>query len=525
MIVASGVPVSSGDTAVLLEARGIYKSFGGTRALADVDFVIRRGERVAVMGENGAGKSTLMKVFAGVHRPDRGSIVLGREAFRPRTPLDAIRAGVTTVYQEPSVFGHLSVLENLFAGRQMVGRLGFLSRSSMERAGVALLEELGIKTNLLSREMRDLSLGEQQQILIARAASRETRLLILDEPTSILTNAEADHLFSLIEHLAAAGTGVIYITHRFDELGRVADRFVVLRNGRNAGEALEPDRENILQMMGSAEPLDPAAATPKVRESTTVEGPDTVGKADDALVVLDVERLTARNSFSDISLRIRQGEIVGLYGLVGAGRTELALALFGELRVDSGKVRFLGREYSPRSGRQSIRDGIVYLPEDRKSQGIFQFMSVGHNIVSAVLDRLSNLGFVRRPVERKVVADAIEELSVKTEGPRASVMSLSGGNQQKVLLARLIATEPKLLILDEPTRGIDVGTKAEIHKNIRRLAKKGLGVLLISSELPELLELSDHVHVLHEGALKAQFARARATEKAVLAAAVGMGER
>jgi ABC-type sugar transport system ATPase subunit len=522
----------------LLTARGLTKRFGATKALADVDFDIRAGERVAIMGENGAGKSTLMKLIAGVYTPDAGSLTLGGDAYAPATPTDAIRAGVSTVYQEPSGFSHLTVLENLFMGRQTTRALGWLDKKSMGREAGELLARLQLPTRLLKRRMGDLSLADQQQVLIARAVANEARVLILDEPTSILTDTESERLFQLVDQLSAAGTAVCYITHRFDELERVADRFVVLRDGQNSGETDDPDREGLLRMMGSVSSVTVGADGGLVAAEDTV--PSAIGEgeaggrggalagsgvADAAAAtsapVLVVEALSSEGIFRDISFAVRPGQITGLYGLVGAGRSELALAICGELPIDAGTIAFQGKPYRPHSSRTALEQGIAYLPEDRKTQGIFPHLSVGDNLSAAALRGVSRAGFVSTAGERDLVATWMDRLSIKAETPASPITSLSGGNQQKVLLARLMATNPRLLILDEPTRGIDVGTKREIHRRIRELAATGIAVLLISSEMAELLELSDTVHVLHEGRLTWSAVGSEITETAILRAATG----
>lgn len=501
----------------LLTARGLTKRFGATKALTDVDFDIHAGERVAIMGENGAGKSTLMKLIAGVYTPDAGSLTLGGDAYAPATPTDAIRAGVSTVYQEPSGFSHLTVLENLFMGRQTTRALGWLDKKSMGREAGELLARLQLPARLLKRRMGDLSLADQQQVLIARAVANEARVLILDEPTSILTDTESERLFQLVDQLSAAGTAVCYITHRFDELERVADRFVVLRDGQNSGETDDPDREGLLRMMGSVSSVEVGAdgglvAAPEVAEDAA---------AATSAPVLVVDALSSEGIFRDISFAVRPGQITGLYGLVGAGRSELALAICGELPIDAGTIAFQGKPYRPHSSRTALEQGIAYLPEDRKTQGIFPHLSVGDNLSAAALRGVSRAGFVSTAGERDLVATWMDRLSIKAETPASPITSLSGGNQQKVLLARLMATNPQLLILDEPTRGIDVGTKREIHRRIRELAATGIAVLLISSEMAELLELSDTVHVLHEGRLTWSAVGSDITETAILRAATG----
>ncbi|SOE01497.1 sugar ABC transporter ATP-binding protein [Blastococcus haudaquaticus] len=515
----TGTVVSSGGAPPLLTASGITKRFGATRALSDVDLVVAAGERVAIMGENGAGKSTLMKVLAGVHSPDAGSITLDGAPFAPRSPDDANRAGVSIVYQEPSGFPHLSVLENLWMGRQPTRR-GRLDRGAMRDEASALLDRLGLPARLLGRKMGDLSLADQQQVLIARAISMRAKLLILDEPTSILTATEADRLFALVDQLAGEGTGICYITHRFDELERVADRFVVLRDGRNAGETHEADREALLAMMGSSGEIEVDRAGHLVAETSTTEAP--TGGHGGGAVMLEAHGLTAHGAFAGVDLQVRAGWISGLYGLVGAGRTELAMALFGEHRIDAGEVTYRGVPYRPRSSRDALARGIAYLPEDRRTQGLLPHMTVGENLAAASLAVLTRFGVLSRAREAALVKRWSDDLAIKAQGSGAPITSLSGGNQQKVLLARLVATEPTVLMLDEPTRGIDVATKSEIHRRVRELAAAGAAVLVISSEMAEMLTLADDVTVLHEGRVTARLSGEQITEQAILRAATGV---
>ncbi|HEV7951626.1 MAG TPA: sugar ABC transporter ATP-binding protein [Glaciihabitans sp.] len=506
------------QTTPTLSALGLTKRFGATLALTDVEFSIQAGERVAIMGENGAGKSTLMKLIAGVHLPDGGSMTLDGEAYAPASPTDAIRAGVSTVYQEPSGFPHLSVMENLFMGRQATRGLVWLDRAAMAKEATGLLDRLQLPNRMLKRRMGDLSLADQQQILIARAVANQARVLILDEPTSILTDTESERLFTMVDQLSAAGTAICYITHRFDELERVADRFVVLRDGRNSGETDDPDREGLLRMMGSVSAVSVTSEGALVPDSPTVTT-NPVSQATPP--ILAVEGLSSAGIFSDISFTVRPGQITGFYGLVGAGRSELALAICGELPLDSGTIEFQGAPYQPHSSRTALEQGIAYLPEDRKTQGIFPHLSVGDNLSAAALRGVSRGGIVTTSGERDLVDTWMARLSIKAESAASPITSLSGGNQQKVLLARLMATNPQLLILDEPTRGIDVGTKREIHRRIRDLAATGIAVLLISSEMAELLELAETVHVLHEGRLAWSAQGSDITETAVLRAATG----
>ncbi|GAA4390582.1 sugar ABC transporter ATP-binding protein [Tsukamurella soli] len=505
----------------ILTIERLTKHFGVTKALTDVDFALAAGERVAIMGENGAGKSTLMKLIAGVYAPDSGTMTLSGSPYAPGTPNDAINAGVSTVYQEPSGFPHLSVLENLYMGRQRTRGFGWLDKKTMALEAEELLARLQLPSGLLKRKMGALSLADQQQVLIARAVANDAKVLILDEPTSILTDTESSRLFDLVDQLSAVGTAVCYITHRFDELERVADRFVVLRDGRNAGETDDPDRENLLRMMGSPvseEVIEgDAVAASHIAGAAAVSA--TAGEVDSPVLVVD--QLTSKGDFRDISFEIRPGHITGLYGLVGAGRSELGLAISGALPIDSGTLTYQGRRYQPQSSRHAIKQGIAYLPEDRKTEGIFPHLSVGENLSASSLETVSRGGFVWTAGERDLISKWTKRLSIKAENANAPITSLSGGNQQKVLLARLMATNPQLLILDEPTRGIDVATKREIHRRIRELADTGIGVLLISSEMEELLELSETVHVLHEGRLVWSADRPDINQAAILRAATG----
>ncbi|MBA2575493.1 MAG: sugar ABC transporter ATP-binding protein [Euzebyaceae bacterium] len=495
----------------LLEATGLCKAFGPTQALAEVGLHLHAGEVVAVLGENGAGKSTLIKILSGVYIADAGAMRLLDEPYEPATPADAVQAGVAAVFQEPTFFPQLSVLENVFAGRQPRSRFGNVQWTAMLREGRELFTELGLSPALLDRRMEQLSLGHQQLVLIARALHLEARVLILDEPTSILTENDATKLFALVEQFTGGGGGVLYITHRFGELAQVADRIVVLKDGRKVGEgaASELSEQQVIHLM-SGRHIEQAEAMAQGKRG-----------AGDAAPLLTVQGLTVEGAFSDVNLTVSRGEIVGLYGLIGAGRTEIALSLFGQLHPSAGTVTLDGRPYAPRSSRAAMAAGVAYVPEDRKTQGLYPLMDTGANLSTAVLDRVSQGGFVHRSKERTLVRRFVESLGIKTRDPGESILNLSGGSQQKVLLARWLATEPKLLILDEPTRGIDVGTKTEIHRLIFGLAEQGFGVLVISSELPELLVLSDHVHVVRDGRMVADFRRGDATSHAVLEATMG----
>ncbi|MDR5700877.1 sugar ABC transporter ATP-binding protein [Agromyces aerolatus] len=495
-------------TPIRLEVQDISKRFGVTTALDGVSFTLKAGERLAVLGENGAGKSTLIKAIAGVHAPDVGSFRLNGADYAPKSPAEALASGVSIVYQEPSFFPRLSVLENLFVGRELSNSLGVLSWRQVRNRAEQLFERLGFSIDLLDREMGELRLAEQQLVLIARAVDVEAKVLILDEPTSILTNSEALRLFEVVRTLADQGVSVLYITHRFDELPQVADRLIVLRDGRFVGElpVSAHHDEIVTLMMGRA------------IDSSVERSP-----ADPGDEVLSVHGYSVSDVVRDVDLHVRKGETVGLYGLVGAGRSELAMGLLGQLPSSGGTVQLNGAAFTPKSPAHAIANGIAYLPEDRKTQGIFPFMSVATNLSASILPRLTTLfDLVRRKGERELVRGWIDRLRIKAARPSAPITSLSGGHQQKVLLARQLSVEPTLLILDEPTRGIDVATKVDVQRMIIDLARGGMGVLVISSELPELLAVSDRIQVMREGRVVAHLTGDDMTEERVLRAAVGV---
>jgi rhamnose transport system ATP-binding protein len=493
----------------LLTADGLHKAFGATKALTDVSLRLAQGERLAVVGENGAGKSTLMKILAGVYSPDGGEMTFLGEPYRPQSPAQSLAAGLSIVYQEPTFFPQLTVLENIFVGREIKDRWGNLRWNAMREEARELFGRLELPMGFLGRRMDALSLGNQQTVLIARAIHQNARVLILDEPTSILTDAEANKLFGLVEEVVGAGGGVLYITHRFEEFEHVADRLIVLKDGRLVGEmpVSEAREQRLIELM-SGRALEQA----KQRSRSS---------ASDSASLLEVRNLSRHGMYEDVSFDVSRGEIVGFYGLVGAGRTETVLSIFGDLKPDGGTMMLDGRPFDPSSPSEAIKAGVVYVPEDRKTQGIFPLMDTGSNLSAAALGSLASLSVIRKGQESSLVRRFFESLGIKARSPSDSILSLSGGSQQKVVLARWLATEPKMLLLDEPTRGIDVGTKAEIHRLIRELADDGLGIILISSELPELLALSDKVYVLHEGRMTAAFGREEATEEEVLRATMG----
>ncbi|MEX1165124.1 MAG: sugar ABC transporter ATP-binding protein [Nitriliruptor sp.] len=495
----------------LLRLRGVSKRFGHTQALTGVDLEVHPGEVVAVLGENGAGKSTLMKVLAGVHQPDAGELTFAGAPYAPHSPADANERGIVMVHQEPTFLPHLTVLQNLFAGRELTGRLGGIRWRAMHGEAVELFARVGLDEALLDRRMGTLSLGEQQLILIARAFHHDAKLLILDEPTSILTATETERLFALVERWLQHGA-VLYITHRSRELEQVADRAIVLRDGRRVGAlVVEGDIEDDVVRLMSGRDLEVLASV--ATRSSTVAEED---------VALRIRGLAVPGVLDNVSLELRRGEVLGLYGLVGAGRTEIALSLLGELPPSGGDVELMGEPYVPSTMAHAVACGLAYVPEDRKAMGIFPYLSVRENLSAAELGRRSGpLSIIDRAAERRLAQRYIEELGVKTASMDDRITTLSGGSQQKVILARWLATDPKVLILDEPTRGIDVTTKAEIHRLIAGLAEEGLAVLLISSELPELLALSDRVVVLREGRVELELDGDVIEEETVLRAALG----
>lgn len=498
---------------MFLEMRDISKRFGGTQALDNVSFSVDRGEVVGLVGENGAGKSTLIKILAGVHQRDRGTILIDGRPVTINGPQDAQRLGVAVIYQELNLTPNQTVAENVFlhhAQRMpgLLGRLGFADHARRERETRALLEQLGIVGLDPQRKVGELSVAFQQLTEIAKALAFDARLIVMDEPTSALPDEEVEHLFQIIRRLKARGLGVVFVSHRLNEVRAICDRVVVLRDGQNAGAlpiGEATDDRLIAMMVGRA------------IENLYPKRPATPGE-----VVLEVEGLTRSGVIEDISFHIRAGEVVGLAGLVGSGRTEVARAIFGADRLDRGTIRLNGRPVHIRSPQDARRLGIGYVPEDRKVQGLVLGMTVRNNTALTVLRQLALGGhLIQWPSVEAKARQYVQELQVRP--PRTDLIagSLSGGNQQKVVLAKWLAAELKVLLLDEPTRGIDVGAKAEIHGLIDELAHRGMAILLISSELPEVLAMSDRILVMSEGRLAGELSRAEATQERVLALASG----
>ncbi len=503
------------DSRPLLQMTGIDKQFPGVHALDDVSLEVHSGECLALVGENGAGKSTLMKILSGVYPADVGTIRIDGREVHPHNPHHAQTLGISIIYQEFNLFPNLSVEENIFIGREP-NRAGFVRRRMLREDALAFLSQLGVDLDP-GAIVRNLSVAQQQMVEIAKALSLNARIVIMDEPTSALTENEATALFRIIRGLKARGLGVIFIGHRMEEVFAIADRISVLRDGRNAGDmpAGEATAERVVQMM-VGRPVDELYVD-HVAESI---GP----------VVLSVRGLGRRGTARDasrvvlegIDLDLRSGEILGVSGLVGSGRTELARAIFGADAYDEGEILLEGRPARIATPQDAIERGIALVPEDRKLQALVLLLSVRENITLPTLSRFSTLGFVRRGAERRLVERFIETLRIRTPSQNQRVMNLSGGNQQKVVLAKWLAREPKVLIVDEPTRGIDIGAKAEVHALLRELADSGVAIMMISSELPEILRMSDRVVVMREGRVAGELSRDDVTQERIMELSTGV---
>ncbi len=499
-------PAGYDMTPPLLTLTDIEKSFGAVRALKGVSFELHAGEVHALLGENGAGKSTLIKVITGAHPPDEGSLAIGGQPVHGLTPARARDLGIACIYQQPALFPDLSVAENIELRLKKSGPLDRVSWPQQQRRAEDLLRRIGARI-VPDAEVRDLSMPEQQLVEIACALGIGARIVIMDEPTASLTQEEQHLLFAVVRDLRAAGVGVIYISHRLEEIFALADRVTVLRDGESVGthRVAEIDEAGLIRLMVGREvsQIYPPAEGPAGEE------------------VLALKNLGCREGgVHGVSLAIRAGEIFGLAGLVGAGRTELARVLFGVTPADSGEIFLHGRRVGISSPREAIAHGIAYVPEDRRRHGVILEMPIAHNLTMAVHPTFFPGGFLRDRAEEEHARHFMRDLDIKASGPSAPGASLSGGNQQKVSLARWLATKPKLLILDEPTQGVDVGAKAEIHKIIRTLAKEGLAVLLISSDLPEILGMSDRIGVMRGGTLTA-ILDGKSDAHAVMSAALG----
>ena len=490
----------------MVELRDASKSYGAVRALRDGNLALRPGEVRALMGENGAGKSTLVKVLGGVIRRDSGEMLVDGAAVDFHSPHDARDAGMAVIYQEPTLFPDLSVAENVVMGYHPLRGLKRIDRPRMERDVAELLKRLGVRLDP-ERPVRGLSIADQQIVEIAKALSFDARVLIMDEPTAALSGPEVERLFSVVRTLREQGAAVLFISHRLDEVFTICDTVTVMRDGAVVHDAriadMTPD-EMVKRMVG--------------RElSTMFPKQDTQpGEA-----VVKVHRLTREGVFFDVSFEVRAGEIVALAGLVGAGRSEVARAVFGIDRPDAGHVEMEGRRLPPGKPLAAMRAGIGFVPEDRRQQGLVMDLSIARNTALTRLRALARSGLIRTGAENRLAAEWAEKLQLKYHRLQDSVGTLSGGNQQKVVLGKWLATDPRLLIVDEPTRGIDVGTKAEVHRLMSDLAGRGIAVLMISSELPEVLGMADRILVMHEGRITGELSRGEADEERVIRLATG----
>jgi len=488
----------------ILKLVDISKSFAGVHALRQVSFDLRPGEVHALLGENGAGKSTLIKVITGVYQPDGGEIYLNDQLVRFADPRESREHGIAAIYQEPSLFPDLDIAENIFVGRQPTGAGGRVSWRRMAAEAQALLDRLGVHLDL-RQKARSLSVAQQQMVEIARALSVRAAILIMDEPTSSLTLNEVADLFRIVHQLRAEGTAIIFISHRLEDLFELADRVTVLRDGAYVAtrDMAGVTREELIRMMVGRTVTD---LFPKL----DVEAGE---------VALEVEHLSLSGVFEDISFQLHRGEILGLAGLIGAGRTDVARAIFGITPPTSGVIKIDGRVTSIPDPAEAIRLGLAYVPEDRQHHGLVLPMDLTDNITLPLLPQYVKAGWVDNRAAVEAASSAATQMEVRASGLWQKARELSGGNQQKVVLAKWLSTRPRILILDEPTRGIDVGTKAAVHRLMSELAQQGIAILMISSELPEILGMSDRVLVMREGRLTGEFSRAAASQEAIMTAA------
>jgi len=493
--------------APLLSLEHAEKSFGAVHALEDGTVDLYAGEVHGLVGENGAGKSTLVKILAGVHRPDAGRLLVDGEEAIFDNAKQSQEAGIAIIFQEPTLFPDLTVAENIFVGVQPLKRFRRIDGRRMRREAAAVFDQLGVRLEP-DRVARGLSIADQQLVEIAKALTTNARVIVMDEPTAALTTSEVDRLFGIVETLRSRGNAILFVSHRLEEIFAICQRVTVMRDGRHI--LTQPTGELTVQsVIRAMVGRDMDALFPKMAAE---QGP----------VVLKVEHLTREGAFTDVSFELRRGEILGLAGLVGAGRTEVARAIFGIDRFDAGAVEVDGRRLRPGSPTRAMAAGIGLVPEDRRQQGLVMDFSIERNVALASLGNVRRAGVIPRGAERRFAKDWALRLQLKYSRLASPVWTLSGGNQQKVVLAKWLARKPTVLIVDEPTRGIDVGTKAEVHRLLSELAAQGVAVLMISSELPEVLGMADRILVLFEGRVTREFSRAEATEDAIMQAATGL---
>lgn len=490
----------------ILQMKGITKNFGNTRALYDINFDLNAGEVHALLGENGAGKSTLIKVLGGIYKPDTGEIWVNGNRADIGCVADARREGIGIIHQEIFLVQNLTIAENIFLGRELRNKKGYIDYKSEVEKAQEMLDNLHINLNAEAM-VKELAIGQQQLIEIAKAVSFDVKILVLDEPTSSLSDEEVNSLFELMDRLKKKNVGMIYISHRFDELYRVTDRITIMRDGEGVAtvETATAKQDELVKLMVG-----------RSMKSFYVKNYREPGE-----VVLKVSELTKKGYFEDVSFEVHAGEIVGFSGLVGAGRSEIMRTVFGDMRPDCGEVIFKGKKATWKNTRDAIRSGLSMVPEDRKKLGLVLSSSVSYNICLACIKSLTKFEMINRKKVADVVERAVKDFSIKTASVDTLVSSLSGGNQQKVLLSKWIATNPALLILDEPTRGIDVGAKQEIYRIMNELVSRGMAVILISSELPEIVNMSDVVYVVRNGKIVKRFERNSFDQENIMAYATG----
>ncbi|WP_033125060.1 sugar ABC transporter ATP-binding protein [Eubacterium sp. ER2] len=489
-----------------IEMRGIDKSFGGNAVLKEAGFLLDHGEIHALMGENGAGKSTLMKILTGVYTKDAGQVIVDGQEVCYKNPQEAEKAGIVFIHQELNVLFDLTVEENMFLGKEIHGRFGVCDKKAMRAEVRKILDRLGVSIDPQQR-MSELSVGQQQMIEIAKALMVDAKVIIMDEPTAALTQSETEVLFQVVRSLKEKGVSIVYISHRMEEIFELCDRITVLRDGSyiDTKRIQDTDMNDVVKMMigreiGERYPL---------REASIGE------------VVFKVEGLTCPGVFKDVSFEVHAGEVLGVSGLMGAGRTEIMQAIFGNMPHVTGKLFLNGEEIHNHNPGQAMKNGIGFITEDRKTEGLMLEESIRKNISLANLGRISRRGVLRKKEERELVQKGIEELHIKCFGPEHECGRLSGGNQQKVVFAKWIYTDPKVLILDEPTRGVDIGAKKEIYNIINDLAAKGVAIIMVSTELPEVLGMADRIMVVREGLVRGILSKEEADQENIMILATG----
>lgn len=494
----------------VLSMKGITKIFPGVTALNNVNFDLKKGEVHALVGENGAGKSTLMKVLGGVYIPNEGEIEINGAPANITNPRDAINNKISIIYQEFNLVDELTVWENIFLGKEIVHGTS-LNKKTMRTKSQKILEDLCMNEINVNSKVRDLSVAQKQIVEIGKALFNETTILVMDEPTSVLTQRETEILFNLIKDLKEEGISIIYISHRLEELIEISDRITVLRDGQFIqtleNQNRDISKDEIIRLMVGRDLKDYFS-----KRQTGISNE----------VVLEVKKLTKKGLFKDISFSLRKGEILGFAGLVGAGRTEIMKSIFGDLKYDKGDILINGNIKTIKSPRDAIKEGVVLVPEDRAKEGLVLLMSLADNITLPNLDNISILGTPISKKKNKLVNEYINKLSIRPGLPNRQIKSFSGGNQQKAVISKWLAKDPKVIILDEPTRGVDVGAKSEIYALIQSLSESGAGIIFVSSELPELLGMCDRIIAIHQGEIMGEFDKKEATQEMIMRAAAGV---